>query len=69
MDEQRFGAYLELIQALLSCPQGQEMALLQENAALVARCLHEGLLMLEGDVLRLTPAGFTVCDEICTELT
>jgi oxygen-independent coproporphyrinogen III oxidase len=40
----------------------------EENAALVARCLREGLLVLDGDVLRLTPAGFTVCDEICTEL-
>lgn len=40
----------------------------EENAALVARCLREGLLVLEGDVLRLTPAGFTVCDELCTEL-
>lgn len=40
----------------------------EENATLVARCLREGLLVLEGEVLRLTPAGFTVCDELCTEL-
>ncbi len=41
---------------------------IEENFALVERCLREGLLVLDGDVLRLTPAGFTVCDELCTEL-
>ncbi|WP_159784192.1 tetratricopeptide repeat protein [Sodalinema gerasimenkoae] len=35
MDEQRIEAYLELIQALLSCPEGQEGAVLQDNAELV----------------------------------
>jgi tetratricopeptide (TPR) repeat protein len=35
MNEHRFNAYLELIQRLLDCPQGQELALLQANQALV----------------------------------
>jgi CHAT domain-containing protein len=39
MDEQRMAAYLELIEELLNCPDGQEEALLQENAALVDRGL------------------------------
>lgn len=32
MDEARIQAYLELIQALLSCPQGQEPIFLPESA-------------------------------------
>jgi CHAT domain-containing protein len=35
MDEQRFQAYVELIQQLLSCAQGEEAALLEANAELV----------------------------------
>jgi len=35
MDEQRFQAYVELVEALLGCPQGQEDLLLQANAELV----------------------------------
>jgi CHAT domain-containing protein len=41
MDEQRMAAYLELIGGLLNCPNGQEVALLQENAALVDAGLVE----------------------------
>jgi CHAT domain-containing protein/tetratricopeptide (TPR) repeat protein len=50
MDEQRFGAYSGLIQALLSCPQGQEMALLQENAALVDAGLLEVMGLVAGQM-------------------
>jgi CHAT domain-containing protein len=35
MDEQRFQAYLELIQALLNCPNGQENNILNAGAALI----------------------------------
>jgi hypothetical protein len=35
MNEQRLEAYLDLIQQLLSCPKGKELALLQANQALV----------------------------------
>lgn len=35
MNEPRLKAYLDLIQKLLSCPKGKELALLQANQALV----------------------------------
>jgi hypothetical protein len=35
MDEARIQAYLELIQALLACPQGQEATLLEQHQDLV----------------------------------
>ncbi|MEQ8956323.1 MAG: tetratricopeptide repeat protein, partial [Coleofasciculus sp. C2-GNP5-27] len=35
MDEQRMTAYLNLIQSLLTCPDGEEVSLLQANAELV----------------------------------
>ena len=35
MDEQRMQAYVELIQQLLGCAQGEEAGLLQANAGLV----------------------------------
>jgi aryl carrier-like protein len=35
MDEQRLQAYLNLIQSLLSCPQGEEKQILQANSELV----------------------------------
>jgi hypothetical protein len=35
MNEQKLKAYLDLIQKLLSCPKGKELALLQANQALV----------------------------------
>ena len=41
MDEQRDAAYVELIEQLLECPQGQEAELLQANAELVDAGLVE----------------------------
>jgi hypothetical protein len=35
MDQQRFQAYVQLIEQLRTCPQGQEGEMLQANAALV----------------------------------
>lgn len=46
MDEQRLQAYVELIQQLLACPQGEEGELLRANAELV----DAGLLDVMGQV-------------------
>ena len=43
MDEQRFQAYVELVEQLLGCPQGQETELLQANAELVDAGLIEAM--------------------------
>ncbi|MDY6940405.1 MAG: CHAT domain-containing tetratricopeptide repeat protein [Cyanobacteriota bacterium] len=41
MDEKRIGQYLELIQALLNCPSGEEVQILQANPELVDAGLVE----------------------------
>ena len=58
MDEQRFQAYLRVIEQLLDCPQGQEVEVLQANAALVDAALlrvmeqHAAHLESQADWLR-----------------
>ena len=42
MEENRLQAYLELIQALLNCPSGEETQILQANSELV----DEGLVQV-----------------------
>ena len=46
MDEQRMRGYLELVQSLLSCPSGQESAILQQHQDL----LDKGLLQVMAQV-------------------
>ena len=41
MDEERIGLYLDLIQKLLSCPDGEELGILQAHWELV----DEGLVV------------------------
>ncbi|MBR9979185.1 MAG: radical SAM family heme chaperone HemW [Bacteroidetes bacterium] len=42
--------------------------LLADNRAFIDHCISDGLLYSDGNVLRLTPGGVLVCDEICVEL-
>jgi hypothetical protein len=46
VDEQRISAYVQLIEQLLACPQGEEAALLQASAELV----DAGLVAVMGQV-------------------
>jgi tetratricopeptide (TPR) repeat protein len=48
MDEQRLNAYLELIQALLGCPSGQEIEILQNHRELVDQGLVQVMLQVAG---------------------
>jgi len=50
MDEQRFQAYMELIEQLLGCPQGQEAELLQANGSLVDAGLVEAMAQVAADL-------------------
>ena len=50
MDEQRFQAYVGLIEQLLGCPQGQEAELLQANAELVDAGLVEAMAQVAADL-------------------
>jgi len=49
MDEQRIQAYATLIQVLLSCPSGQEPAILQQNQNLV----DQGLVVVMAETVRM----------------
>ncbi|NEO85319.1 MAG: CHAT domain-containing protein [Spirulina sp. SIO3F2] len=49
MDEQRGQAYLQLIQELLSCPSGEEPAVLQRNQNLI----DTGLVQVMGQVIKI----------------
>ncbi|MCE1188422.1 MAG: radical SAM family heme chaperone HemW [Ignavibacteria bacterium] len=42
--------------------------LLNTNKALFSQLLHEGFISKQGDILRLTPKGYAVCDEILERL-
>ena len=48
-EEKRIQAYLELVQALLTCPEGQEAEILQQNIELV----DEGLLLVMKQVAQM----------------
>ena len=54
MNQQRLNNYLNLIQALLNCPQGEEWTLLQQNEELVS---SEFVVVMEQVAAQLTAEG------------
>jgi hypothetical protein len=54
MNQQRLNSYLNLIQALLNCPQGEEWTLLQQNEELIS---SEFVVVMEQVAAQLTAEG------------